>query len=92
MYVLNLGSDGKQGFYKVDKLSNKRWLTPIAWTPDPAIKFALGDSNAVEVQLAGRVASIIINGKKMTQLNGDPPDGGGLIGVGAGAGEGVNVT
>ncbi len=92
MYVLNIGSDGKQGFYKVDKLSNKRWLTPIAWTADPAIKFALGDFNAVEVQMAGHTASIIINGKKLNQLNGDPPDGGSLIGLAGSSGDGVNAT
>ncbi|MGA3303283.1 MAG: hypothetical protein ABSC72_08350 [Methylovirgula sp.] len=92
MYALNLGTDGKQGFYKVDKLSNKRWLTPIPWTADPGIKFALGDFNAVEVQMAGHTASIIINGKKLNQLNGDPPDGGGLIGLGASSGNGVNAT
>jgi hypothetical protein len=92
MYVLNIGTDGKQGFYKVDKLSNKRWLTPVAWTADPAIKFGLGDFNAVEVQLAGHSASIIINGKKLNQLNGDPPDGGSLLGLGASSGDGVNAT
>lgn len=92
MYALNIGSDGKQGYYKLDKLSNKRWLTPIAWTADPVIKFALGDTNTVEVQMAGHVASIIINGKKLNQLNGDPPDGGGLIGLGGESGDGVNAT
>ncbi len=92
MYVLNLGSDGKQGYYKFDKLSNKRWLTPVPWAADPTIKFALGDFNAIEVQMAGHTASIIVNGKKLTQLNGDPPDGGSLIGLGASSGAGVNAT
>ena len=92
MYVLNIGSDGKQGYYKVDKLSNKRWLTPVAWTADPAIKFALGDTNSIEIDMAGHVATIIVNGKTLNQLNGDPPDGGGLIGLGGSAGDGVNAT
>jgi len=92
MYILNIGSDGKQGYYKIDKLSNKRWLTPIGWTTDPAIKFALGDTNAVEIQMAGRVATIIVNGKTVNQFNGDPPDGGGLIGLGGSDGDGVNAT
>ncbi|HEY1736092.1 MAG TPA: hypothetical protein VGG12_05555, partial [Methylovirgula sp.] len=61
LYAVDLSSDGKQGYFKVDKLSNNRWLTPVPWTADPAIKFALGDFNAVEVQLAGRTASIVIN-------------------------------
>ncbi len=91
MYVLNIGSDGKQGYYKVDRVSNGRWLTPISWTADPGIKFQLGDANQVEVQLQGRTASIIINGKKMTQFNGSPPDNGALIGVGGGAGNGVTA-
>jgi hypothetical protein len=89
-YILNIGSDGKKGFYKVDRMSNNRWLTPIDWTTDPAIKFQLGDTNAVEIQMAGRTASILINGKKMNQFNGSPPDGGGLIGLGGSTGE--NVT
>jgi hypothetical protein len=91
MYVLNIGSDGKQGYYKVDRASNGRWLTPISWTPDPAIKFQLGDMNQVEVQMLGHVATIFVNGKKMTQFNGTPPDNGALIGVGGGAGNGVTA-
>ena len=89
-YFLNIGTDGKQGYYKVDRLSNNRWLTPVDWKSDPAINFQLGAANAVEVQLAGRAATIVINGKKMSQFNGSPPDGGGLIGLGGAAGQ--NVT
>lgn len=90
-YLLTLGSDGKQGFFKVDRLSNNRWLTPMNWQTDPVIKYQLGEVNAVELQMAGRTATIIINGKKLGQLNGSPPDGGGLIGIGASASAGVTA-
>jgi hypothetical protein len=90
-YLLTLGSDGKQGFFKVDRLSNNRWLTPIHWQTDPVIKFQLGDVNDVEVQMAGRTATILINDKKLGQFNGSPPDGGGLIGIGASASAGVTA-
>lgn len=90
-YLLNLGSDGKQGLYKVERLSNNRWLIPINWQADPVIKYQLGDVNEIEVQMAGRVATIVINGKKLGQFNGSPPDGGGLIGIGASATAGVSA-
>ncbi|MGB8277933.1 MAG: hypothetical protein WCF20_08400 [Methylovirgula sp.] len=91
MYLLNIGSDGKQGYYKIDRLSSGHWLTPVGWTSDPAIKFNLGDTNEVEIQMAGRTATVVINGKKMLPFHGNPPDGGALIGVGGGAGQGVNA-
>jgi hypothetical protein len=91
VYLLNIGSDGKQGFFKVDRLSNNRWLTPIGWQADPIIKFQLGETNEVELQMAGRRATVVINGKKLGQLNGSPPDGGGLIGVGGGSSAGVTA-
>ncbi len=91
MYIVNIGTDGKQGYYELERKSGSHWLTPIAWTPDPAIKFNLGDANAIEVDLTGRTATIVINGKKMTSLNGAPPDGGALIGVGGGSGQGVTA-
>jgi hypothetical protein len=91
MYVLNIGSDGKQGYYKIDRLTGGHWLTPIGWTADPAIKFGLGDTNAVEIDLSGRTATVVINGKQVTSFHGNPPDGGSLIGLGAGSGKGVTV-
>jgi hypothetical protein len=90
-YLLNLGSDGKQGFFKVDRLSNNRWLTPIGWQTDPVIKYQLGEVNEIEVQMAGRTATIVINGKKLGQFNGSPPDGGSLIGLGASSAAGATV-
>jgi len=82
-YVANLGSDpnAKKGFFQVTRFSKGRWLTPIGWTPDPAVKYGLGETNNLEVQLKGRAATIFVNGKQVGQINGNPPEGGGLIGV-----------
>jgi hypothetical protein len=82
LYMLWIGSDGAKGYFQIGRLSNGKWLAPVAWTSDPVIKFNIGDVNAVEIQMAGRVATVMINGKKVTQFTGAPPDGGGLIGLG----------
>ena len=84
LYMLWVGSDGAKGYFQVARMSNGKFLSPVAWTSDPVIKFNIGDVNAVEIQTAGRVATVLINGKKVTQLTGAPPDGGGLIGLGCG--------
>jgi hypothetical protein len=88
-YALYIGTDGKQGFFKVTRLSKGRWLTPVDWTPDPAIKFKLGETNSIEVQTKGRIVTAFVNGKQLAQLNGSPPEGGGLIGVFGGSPEGT---
>lgn len=90
-YQLNIGSDGKQGYFMVQRLSNNRWLTPLSRQPDPIIKYQLGEVNEVELQMEGRKAIIMINGKKLGQFNGSPPDGGGLIGVAGSTNPGVTA-
>jgi hypothetical protein len=92
LYLLSIGPYNTQGEYQVQRLSNGKWLTPVGWTPDAVIKAGLGDTNAVEVQMKGNTATIIINGKQLTQLNGSPPSGGGLIGLSGSLGTGVSGT
>lgn len=89
LYELNIGSDGKTGYYKIERISKGKSLTPVDWTSDPAIKFNIGDQNQIEVRLAGRAATFIVNGKTLTTIHGNPPDGGGLIGLGGGLNDGV---
>jgi len=91
VYVLQLGVTDGKGYFQVSRLANGRWLTPVAWTANPAIKPNLGDANAIEVQMKGGTAAIFINGAKMTQFNGSPPNGGGLIGLAGDASAGTTV-
>lgn len=92
LYLVNIGPYQNQGEYQVQRESNGKWLTPVAWTPDPVIKAGLGDANNVEIDMKGSTATVIINGKQLATFNGSPPSGGGLIGLSGSSGTGVTGT
>ena len=77
LYGFEISSDGH---YRMFRLSRDRWLYPINWTASEAFK--KGDAtNTIEVQTRGRSATFWINGTRVAQVNGIPPDGGGLVGL-----------
>ena len=69
------------GSGKVVRLQNNRWVTPIAWTANDAIKTKKSDVNSLRVVTKGNQATFYVNGKQFAQFKGFPPQGGGLIGV-----------
>jgi hypothetical protein len=72
------------GAFAVERLSKGKWLLPVPYTENPAIKKGVGQTNQLEVKMKGKQATIFINGTQVAQFKGvAPPDGGkvGLAGV-----------
>lgn len=82
-----------QGWFAVQRHVSNRYLLPVAWRESDAIKKGEGAENQVKVVTKGNQATITINGKEVITLNGQPPQGGGLIGFKAASGpEGANTV
>jgi hypothetical protein len=69
------------GFIRVSRLQNGRWLTPVAWTETTGLVHPGILTNQQRVVVQGNVATAFVNGTQVAKFRGQPPDGGGLIGV-----------
>ncbi len=76
----------------MSRLVGGRWLTPIAWTPNEAINKGLGQVNKLRVVTKGRQATAYVNDKQVATINGQPPAGGGCIGLTGGSAEKIQNT
>jgi hypothetical protein len=82
-----------QGWFAVQRHVANRYLLPVAWRESDAIKKGEGVENQVKVVTKGKQATVFINGKEVITLNGQPPEGGSLIGFKAASGpEGSNTV
>jgi len=82
-----------QGWFGVQRHVANRYLLPVAWRESDAIKKGEGAENQVKVVTKGKQATVFINGKEVVTLNGQPPEGGSLIGFKAASGpEGSNTV
>jgi hypothetical protein len=82
-----------QGWFGVQRHVANRYLLPVAWRESDAIKKGEGVENQVKVVTKGKQATVFINGKEVITLNGQPPEGGSLIGFKAASGpEGANTV
>jgi hypothetical protein len=69
------------GTYSVGRIQKDKVLTQIPWgAPSPAVHKESGVENEVSVTVNGNHAVFAINDQKVAELDGQPPDGGGLIG------------
>lgn len=78
MYGLMVASNG---YFQVFRRSRGRWLFPVAWRQHEAIKQGANQWNVLQVQMKGNQATFLINDVQVAQINGNPPDGGGLVGI-----------
>jgi len=69
------------GYIKVSRLQNNRWLSPVEWTLTDGIVNAGETPNRLRVVVRGNVATAFVNGQQVAQFRGQPPADGGLIGV-----------
>jgi hypothetical protein len=82
-----------QGWFGVQRHVANRYLLPVAWRESDAIKRGQGAENQVKVVTKGNQAKVFINGKEVISFNGQPPQGGSLIGLKAASGpEGANTV
>jgi ABC-type phosphate transport system substrate-binding protein len=75
------------GSFKVSHFVVDRWLVPAGWTESPAIQKGIGQPNKLRVVTKGRQATAYINDKEVITINGQPPQGGGCVGISGGSGQ-----
>jgi len=80
------------GYVKVSRLQSNRWLSPVDWTLTEGVINPGTATNTLRVVAQGNVATVYVNGSQVAQFRGQPPDGGGLIGVYGAAPNGSAAT
>jgi len=80
-----------EGWFAVQRFVAGRYLLPVAWRESEAIKKGEGAENQVKVVTKGNKATILVNGKEVISISGQPPQGGSLVGFKVASGpEGAN--
>ena len=74
-----------QGSFKISHFVTDRWLNPVGWTESEAINKGIGQVNKLRVVTKGRQATAFINDKQVIVINGQPPQGGGCVGISGGS-------
>jgi glucose/mannose transport system substrate-binding protein len=80
------------GYFKISRYVTDRWLQPVGWIENEAINKGIGQANKLRVVTQGHQATAYINDKQVTTFNGQPPQGGGCIGVSGGSPENAQNT
>jgi glucose/mannose transport system substrate-binding protein len=73
------------GSFKISHFVVDRWLNPVGWTESDTINKGVGQTNNLRVVTTGRQATAYINDKEVITINGQPPQGGGCIGISGGS-------
>jgi glucose/mannose transport system substrate-binding protein len=73
------------GSFKISHFVIDRWLNPASWTQSDAINKGIGQTNKLRVVTKGRQAVAYINGQEVVTINGQPPQGGGCVGISGGS-------
>jgi ABC-type phosphate transport system substrate-binding protein len=73
------------GSFKISHFVVDRWLVPVGWTESPAINKGIAQPNKLRVVTKGRQATAYINDKEVITINGQPPPGGGCVGISGGS-------
>ncbi|HXG30832.1 MAG TPA: hypothetical protein VNK81_04235 [Thermodesulfobacteriota bacterium] len=69
------------GWFSVKRWVNQRSLSPVPWRESASIKKGLGQTNELRVVTKGAQATVFINDTQVVSFNGQPPQGGGFIGM-----------
>src|SRR5262245_39150109 len=75
------------GSFKISHFVIDRWLNPVGWTESDSINKGVGQTNKLRVVTKGRQATAYINDKEVITISGQPPQGGGCVGISGGSGE-----
>jgi len=73
------------GSFKISHFVIDRWLNPVGWTQSDSINKGVGQTNKLRVVTKGRQATAYINDKEAITINGQPPQGGGCVGISGGS-------
>jgi hypothetical protein len=77
-YILDVATNG---YYRVLRQVNDVWLSPVAWTLTEGLVNPGEEVNRLRVVGRGNVATAFINGTKVVEFRGRPPEGGGYVGI-----------
>jgi hypothetical protein len=88
-YVVDITPDGR---YAVTRWAKGRWLYPVSYRRSDAVKRDYNQDNEIRVMTKGNVATVFINGTEVISIKGQPPKGGGLIGLYAESGAGEQTV
>src|SRR5580692_8963262 len=80
------------GYFKISRYVTDRWLQPVGWIENAAISKGVGQLNKLRVVTKGRQATAYINDQQVTTFDGQPPQGGGCVGVSGGSPENTQNT
>jgi glucose/mannose transport system substrate-binding protein len=80
------------GSFKISHFVTDRWLTPVGWTESAAINKGIGQDNKLRVVTRGRQATAYVNDKQVITINGQPPQGGGCVGISGGSAQNTQNT
>jgi len=80
------------GYFKISRYVTDRWLQPVGWSENEAINKGIGQVNKLRVVTKGHQATAYINDKQVATFNGQPPQGGGCVGVSGGSPENAQNT
>src|SRR5271165_1001764 len=81
-YCLSIDANGS---FKISHFVTDRWLSPVGWTKSEAMNKGIGQVNNLRVVTKGRQATAYINDKEVVTINGQPPQGGGCVGISGGS-------
>ncbi|MBV9999389.1 MAG: extracellular solute-binding protein [Verrucomicrobia bacterium] len=84
-YCLCVNANGR---FKISRYVTDRWLNPINWTETNALNKGLGQVNRLRLVTTSHQAIIYINDTSILTFNGQPPRGGGCIGISGTSAEG----
>src|SRR5271156_203996 len=80
------------GSFKISHFVTDRWLTPVGWTENGAVNKGVGQANKLRVVTKGRQATAFINDQQVITINGQPPQGGGCVGISGGSAQDLQNT
>lgn len=69
------------GDFAVYRITQGRWLTPVTKRKADSAKPGTGQANRLRVVTKGNVATVFVNDKQVIAFKGQPPTGGGQIGL-----------
>jgi ABC-type phosphate transport system substrate-binding protein len=73
------------GSFEISHFVTDRWLKPVGWTESETINKGVGQTNKLRVVTKGRQATAYINDKEVITISGQPPQGGGCVGISGGS-------
>jgi hypothetical protein len=80
------------GTYSVSRYLNNNYYKVVDWTASATIKKGLNQVNSLSVVTKGSQATFFVNGTQVATINGQPPQGGGEIGLVADSGPGSRAV